>query len=248
MSFQDAAKRKADLIKAARERNAKTDSLAKTEKPKEYIKPEQALTRLRIIFDNSGSMMGSKIVNTKLGTVEFLKNCTLNKDAVAIHLLENPGSYVYQTSDDAVSPNILNSVLMTDLAQLASDIDTDAITALAGTPLFECILRALRAEPQATRLIVFSDGEPNNRKDEKECITLAKEQKSPIDCVFIGDSREEGARLLKNLAEATGGIFLVFDPAKGVNMADALKYLAPAKRLMLMDSGFKAKLERGEVK
>jgi uncharacterized protein YegL len=239
MTFQDAAKRKEDLIKAARERSAKTDALVK---PKEYIKPEQATSRLRIIFDNSGSMMGSKIHNAKLGTVEFLKNCTLNKDAVAVHLLENP----YGISQ--VSSNIINSILMTDLAQLASDIDTDAITAWAGTPLFECILRALKATPQATRLIVFSDGEPNNRTDEKECITVAKEQKSPIDCVFIGNSREEGAKLLKNLAEATGGIFLVFDPAKGVNFADALKYLTPTKRLMLMDSSFKAKLERGEVK
>ena len=53
---------------------------------------------------------------------------------------------------------------------------------------------------------------------------------------------------MQRLAEATGGIYLVFDSNKGVNFAQAFKYLSPTKRLMLMNAEFKAKLERGEVK
>ena len=53
---------------------------------------------------------------------------------------------------------------------------------------------------------------------------------------------------MRRLAEKTGGIFLKFDPAKGVDFKTAFKYLAPGKRLALMDAEFKRKLEAGEIK
>lgn len=243
-SFQDAAKRKQDLIDAAKARAKKPDALAKVT-TREYIKPEDAASRIRLVFDNSGSMMGWKIKNAKEGTVEFLRTCTLDQDAVAVHLLDNPSN-----SEDEISLNIINSVLMTDLAQLASDVDTDSITAFASTPLFNTIDRALRAKPQLTRMIAFSDGEPDwdDRNLEPTVLKTAKEVGIPIDTVYIGSTGTTGQATMKRIAEATGGIALVFDPAKGVNFAESLKYLAPKKRLLLMDAKFKADLEAGRVR
>src|SRR5208282_163618 len=220
-NFQDAAKRKADLINAAKARVVKPDALAKQE-TKDYIKPEQADSKLRIVFDNSGSMGGKKITDAKKGVVEFLRNCTPNKDAVAIHLLENPR--VYDRDDDysplrIVSSNILNSVLMTDLAMLASNIDHESIEAFSGTPLFACIIRTVEAIPAATRMIAFSDGEPNfdDRNLEKTALDKAIEAKIPIDTVYFGAAGTTGAMTMQRIAERTGGIFLVFDPSKGVD-------------------------------
>ncbi len=253
-NFQDAAVRKAALIAQAKARTAKPDALAKKES-KEYIKPEQADSRLRIVFDNSGSMAGSKITDAKKGVVEFLRNCTPNKDAVAIHLLENPSNYEREDEYEInlarnVSLNILNSVLMTDLTMLASNIDHESITAFAGTPLFECIIRTVETQPQATRIIAFSDGSPNfnDVPNEKTALATAIEAKIPIDTVYFGPAGTAGAETMKRIAEKTGGIFLVFDPAKGVNFADALKYLSPVQRLRLMDEKFKADLQAGRVK
>jgi hypothetical protein len=53
---------------------------------------------------------------------------------------------------------------------------------------------------------------------------------------------------MKEIASETGGIFIAFDPAKGVSFASAFKYLTSGKRLMLMNEEFKKKLESGEVK
>jgi hypothetical protein len=50
-----------------------------------YIVPAQAATRIRIIFDDSGSMAGQKIEDAQIGCEEFLRVCTLNQTAVAVH-------------------------------------------------------------------------------------------------------------------------------------------------------------------
>ncbi len=259
-TFQDAVSRKKALIEAAKARTAKPDALATTPKQErkiEYIPPEQATNKMRVVFDNSGSMSGQAIKDAKKGVVEYLRNCTVNKDAVAIHLLEQPYSgRVYDEDEDTVltnlslSPLLSYATLTTDLVQLASAVDSPANTACGGTPFYAVCLNALREDPQATRVIAFSDGEPNydDRGKEEQVIATAKEKKVPIDTVFFGSAHASGASLLQRLAEATGGIFLVFDSAKGVNFADAFKYLSPVKRLMLMDASFKAALQRGEVK
>lgn len=244
--------KKEALLKAAKERAQKTDALATTVK-KEYIHAENATTKIRIVFDNSGSMAGTPLKNAKKGVVEFLRNCTVNRDAVAIHLLENPSPYTALE----LSPNIINSVLMTDLALLASNVDSDALTDWGSTPLFETIINAIKATPQCNRMIAFSDGDPDpyDAKKEKSAIELAVNNKLngevakiPIDTVYFGAAGTSGAATLKRVAEMTGGIFLVFDPAKGVNFATAFKYLAPVNRLQLMNEEFKAKLQRGEIK
>jgi Mg-chelatase subunit ChlD len=255
MGYAEEAKKKADLIRAARESKTgpKPDALATL---KTYAKAEDVESRIRVVVDNSGSMNGGKIEDAKKGIIEFLRNCRLNQDAVAIHLLNAGSKEEYLGSDEesaaltTLSPNIFNSTLLTDLALLASNVDTKHIYPTGGTPLFETIINALKAKPKLTRMVAFSDGDPDfgDRNREKEAIELAVSISVPIDTVFFGQAGSTGAGTMKRVADATGGIFLVFDPAKGVNFASAFKYLAPGKRLMLADKSFAEKLQRGEVK
>ncbi len=265
-SFENIAARKRAQIEAAKAAaRAAKGELVKSSTPKEkieFIPPSEATNKLRIVFDNSGSM--NKLIqdkqaveHAKEGVVEFLRSCTLNKDAVAIHLLNNVPVYkhrgLYDPEDEAMGTNsipqcILNSNLLSNLVSLASAIMDTSIGATGGTPLFETIRNAQNTTPSATRYVAFSDGEPNNNKFEADVIAAARAKETPIDTVFFGSADSPGAKVMKSLAEKTGGIFLIFDPAKGVSFKDAFKYLSPAKRLMLMNAEFKAKLERGEIK
>lgn len=230
------------------------------------VQPEDAASRIRIIFDNSGSMNSparvmsiydpnakTKISEAKEGCVEFMRNCTPNKDAVAIHLLNNDGEMSdwdeleQQRITYSLPALIANETITTDLILIASNISSDLIKPTGGTPLMETIERAYNAQPKATRMVAFSDGDATGSRSMDICYRCKKDG-IPIDTVFFGVAGTSGAIFMQQIAEITGGIFLVFDPAKGVKFADAFKYLTPGKRLMLMDKSFKEKLERGEVK
>lgn len=266
MTLLDPAAKKRAAIEAAKalSQSAKPDALAT--KPPEVkrvlIDPEKAESRIRIVADNSVSMSDSlsgvwsidpkdsKMEAAKKGIVEFLRNCTLNKDAVAIHFLNKYNSFESEDTDGSILiPSLINnSTLSTDLILIASSIDNKSIVPIDGTPLYPTLINAMNTTPLCTRIVAFSDGQPDNQTNEEDAIKKAIECKIPIDTVFFGDARSKGASLMQTLAERTGGIYIVFDPAKGVNFASAFKYLAPVNRLRLMNAEFKAKLERGEIK
>jgi hypothetical protein len=198
---------------------------------------------------------GNKIADAKEGVVEFLRNCTQNATAIAIHLLNPEGEreYDYDSSSYKYLPlptAIENATLTSDIVLLASEITEPSVQPTGGTPLYETIAKALAATPRATRLVAFSDGQPGGCYEKERILKSAKNAGIPIDTVFIADKNELYGRNLsaisemKYIAEMTGGIFL--DLSKG-DIKSGLKYLAPAKRLMLMDSSFKAKVERGEA-
>jgi Mg-chelatase subunit ChlD len=260
MTLNDPVARKKAIIDAAKAASqAAGSALKKVEKPKqiEYIKPEDATNKIRIVFDNSGSMssscydkekhLSSSIEEAKKGVVEFLRNCTPNKDAVAVHLLNTSYYKGYEDEYSYLPSLIERAKLESDLVKLASSVDSPALHATGGTPLFERLDDALMAPLGVTRIVAFSDGEAASYQEDAIC-EKARAKHVPIDTVYIGEANEEGHRLMQRIAKKTGGICLVFDPAKGVNFAEAFKYLSPSKRLMLMDKSFKEKLERGEVK
>jgi hypothetical protein len=244
---------KAQSSSASKESELKEDAITQRT---QLIKPEDATERIRIIFDNSVSMDAnigafgdspSRIEEAKKGVVEYLRNCQLNRDAVAVHFLNNyTASHI---GESTLPASILQkSELTTDLILLASSIDDENVRARGGTPLFEITEITLDATPIATRIIMFSDGAPNNCFKKESCIEKAIEKKIPIDTVYIGLKGESRATLLQEIAERTNGIFIVIDASKGADFKTAFKYLAPTKRLMLMDKSFKEKIERGEVK
>lgn len=227
-------------------------------RPKDLPKPEDCAERMRIIFDDSGSMMGDKIVNAKAGVVEYLRSSTLGSTAVAIHLLNGKSyerwDYDLDDSSSKLPAIIADATISSDLILVASAVADDSLRATGGTPLEKVILEALRDTPRATRLIAFSDGQPDSKSSTEQIIKLAKEYGIPIDTVYLDDENESiwgrsssatAISYMQNLAEATGGIFLHFK--KGTSFRDGFKYLSAGKRLMLMDKSFKEKVERGEA-
>jgi len=198
-----------------------------------FVEPDNPAVkdRIRIIFDDSGSMIGQTIKDAQDGCIEFMKNCEVNKAAVAVHPM----------NADAIA-------LDTNLPKLAALMPL--IHDSGGTPMFETLQKAQAEEPKATRYIIFTDGQPNyNDLNMKEsCISKAIEFKTPIDTVLIGLKDSPEAHLMKEIADRTGGIFLVFERGKA-NFKTAFKYLSPGLRLQLMaDNSLKAKVEAGAVK
>lgn len=223
-----------------------------------YIAPAECSERIRIVFDDSSSM-GGRVDDAKKGVVEFLRNCIPNQTAVAVHFMNTKA---------------WNTALRSDLPMLGVDIQ-EAQLAMAGTPMFNTMLKAMKESPLLTRMVVFTDGSPTDVLTAEESnelqpfwgssadtwiksadvlIDLAKrfggEKCIPVDTVFFGVEEPYTLRqreLLRYLADKTGGFFMVFDPAK-VNFRTAFKYLAPVNRLQLTSGSFRAALERGEVK
>ena len=244
------ALRKKQAAEAAARASGNTESTALA-RAKTFIPPEEAQDRLRIIFDNSGSMQGNPIKQAKEGVVEFLRNCTPNATSVAIHLLNNKAGDEYdeeleQYNALALPVTIESCTLSSDLVLLASEVSYKAIRPTGSTPLYETLDTALDAIPRATRLVAFSDGCPDSSLGKKKVFAKAIEHRIPIDTVYISGEEEYfyAIQELKEIAEATGGIFL--NLAKG-DFAKSLKYLAPVKRMMLADSSFKSRVEKGEV-
>lgn len=197
-----------------------------------YIVPAVAKNRIRIVFDDSGSMAGQKLVDAQIGCEEFLRACKLNETAVAVHPMNG------KARD-----------LTADLPKLAVSIH--GIKTAGSTPMFQALTKAQYAEPKATRFIVFSDGAPTDSGKERRIQTAIKAE-TPIDTVLIWDGaagveRSSEYTLLKEIADRTGGIFLVFDRTK-VNFQDAFKYLSPGLRLALSDGKFRADLQNGKVR
>lgn len=193
----------------------------------EYAPPEKASQKIRIIFDDSGSMGGQKILDAHEGCIEFMRNCAINDTAVAIH----PMNYT-ATDMSQITTNLpALSVLLRDVKVSGS------------TPMFETWQKATKLNPKANRYIIFSDGAPNNLGWYLKDILIEemKELKTPVDTVLIAENSYESSetspayQLMKEVADKTGGIFLVFDRSK-VNFKSAFKYLAPSLRLQLAAS------------
>jgi Mg-chelatase subunit ChlD len=197
--------------------------------------PEQATHRIGIVFDDSSSMYGSSITDAHEGTEEFIRNCDPKNTAITVYPMNaNRGSKQYP--------------LTRKLYTVAMGIK--GYQATGSTPLYETLELMLRAE-KLTRGILFSDGEPNGNdvtKYKESSIITAIEQKVPVDTVYIGRrSDEKAVSVMREIAERTGGVFLIFEPGKA-NFRTAFKYLSPGYRAMLADKSFVAKVESGEYK
>ena len=132
----------------------------------------------------------------------------------------------------------------------ATPVLTRLIAFTDGSPTDE-----LQAEERETGAIqgFYSRGADSWKASADVIITIAKNTLKdgkcvPVDTVFFGVDSEWSKRereLLKYLSDATGGYFMVFDPAK-VNFRTAFKYLAPVNRLMLASSSVRSEIENGK--
>lgn len=208
---------------------------------KGFVEPEKAKDIIKILFDDSGSMAGQKLADAKAGSVEFMRNCQINQVALGI----------YPFNTEAIAPD-------TDLPDVGAL--TQHIKATGSTPMFETLEHAMREEIRATRYIIFTDGQPDNNNKMNELIEKAQADKTPIDTVWIYENRSYSYSLdspeiktypeyilLKSIADATGGFFLIFDRNK-VNFTQAFKFLAPGNRLMLASESFRNDLQAGKIR
>lgn len=248
-----------ELSQAEQTQLRKASEIDKAAATFSFIKPELALERVEIVFDNSGSMSGDRIKDAKEGVTEFMKACTPNETAIRV------------TPVDTNSAQPLSFTC--DLPAIAMRVSE--LRAIGGTPLYSKLLNALgkgnRSDLYPTRIIAFSDGsagdgyarrESYHRYDNEEqagkkedspshieMVKLAKERSISIDTCYITShvSQDDPAYItMKAIAEDTGGIFLVFEKGK-CDFKRGFKYLTKGSRLLLMDQSFKSKLEAGQI-
>jgi Mg-chelatase subunit ChlD len=209
----------------------------KAQKEIETLDPLTRANKLGIVFDDSGSMSGQPIKDAHSAIRNFSASCNPHDTSLAIYPLNA------ESKDLTCNYDLLNIYVST-------------INATGGTPLYKTTEEAL--ENKHTRLIIFSDGDPtdgnhfNFDDDGPSCtdyhelvIKTALAKETPLDTVFIGEEHQKGYKILKDLAERTGGIFVHFKDA--ASLSRSLKYLSPGLRGMLMNPDIKAKLERGET-
>jgi Mg-chelatase subunit ChlD len=216
-------------------RKAAAEAKGEYKIPTSDLPAKDAQYRIGIVFDDSGSMYGHKIKDAHEGTEEFIRNCDPSNTALAVYPM-NAASGAQQYS------------LSRKLYDIAQGVKHYSPT--GGTPLYETLELLLKAE-NLSRAIVFSDGSPNwgDASDYKESsIATAIEHSVPVDTVFIGTKNDtEAIAVMQEIAERTGGVFLIFEPGKA-NFRTAFKYLSPGYRAMLADKSFVAKVESGEIK
>lgn len=238
----DNQRREAGTLTTVDKPKTAQDKARERRETKGFVEPKKAKDIIKILFDDSGSMMGQKLADAKAGSIEFMRNCQINQVALGI----------YPFNTEAIQPD-------TDLPDVGALIQH--IQVKGSTPMFETLERAMKEEIRATRYIIFTDGAPDNNNKMNELIEKAQADKTPIDTVWIVqfDSslshpwsedqkhlRQEYV-LLKSIADATSGFFLIFDRNK-VNFAQAFKFLAPGNRLMLASESFRNDLQEGKIK
>ena len=226
-----------------------------------YIPAAECKDRNRIVFDDSGSMC-DQIENAKRGVIEYLRNCIPNQTSVAIHFMETKPDLSLQSDLVALG----NALLEKPLHGGGTPFFNTLKKALEATPKLTRLLAFTDGSP-TDRLKPDSDTELTNYWHDSHAnswtqsadiiIRLAHAIGTtddshcsfpiPIDTVFFGDSRnnQREMELLKYLSKETNGFFLHFDPNKP-NIWKQMKYLSPAKRLMLTSPDFRAQVERGE--
>jgi hypothetical protein len=190
--------------------------------------------RIVIAVDDSGSMSTSmkKVDLSEIDTNPRDSRMELAKQACKGFLdVCNPSDTVlgmYTISTNQETPLHWNYKFVDSMIK--------DLTASGGTPTFE-ILQKIITKENVTRVVLISDGCSNSgvRQD------VLKQYKSKgviIDAVFIGTiSDTSGISEMKQIAEATGGMFLHFTDAK--DFASKFKYLAPAYYGMLTSGELK---------
>lgn len=232
------------LSESERAQLVRNNNIQQAAKDFQFAAPNTAQERVVIVFDDSGSMSGQKIKDAHEGITEFMRECIPNETAVKI------------------AP--LNEVALPFTCNLPSlALAVTKIMDSGGTPLYKITRENITDPLKPTRMILFSDGEPNNgmtynietqqnefSDEHKQTIALAKSAGIPLDTCYIADAyytkESNEYKIMKNLADETGGIFIVFEKGK-CSFKHGFKYLTKGNRLLLMDASFKAALESGKV-
>lgn len=106
-----------------------------------------------------------------------------------------------------------------------------------GTPLLPALHQAwdwLKRRALRGRIIVISDGMPNEGGGPDEILDEASKHGVPIDCIGVGKGESffsYDPTFLRRLAELTGGLFTEVSEVE--KLAEAIRALSPAERPLL---------------
>ncbi|SRR6266852_5409847 len=200
------------------------------------VDPATMANRICLMLDKSSSMStkeragDSRIDLLKKALQNFIQRCDFTNTAIAI-----------ETFPESFELALTNSSLVLSTAGFMFE-------AGGNTPMRRCVEAALGKVPM-TRGVIVSDGEAtdwhnphgyddDDTSDEKRSsqadslLAKYKEVGIPIDCVHISTD-SGGEALLRQIATATGGLFIKFTDVSA--FAQAFGYLAPGFRAMLTD-------------
>lgn len=194
--------------------------------------PHTMPNRIALLLDCSSSMSAmeahgkSRMELLKDALQNFVGRCNFGDTALAVETFPPNFEIPLSTNQIHISGSIF------------------AINASGNTPMQACVKRAIGKIPM-TRAVIVSDGEATDWHgygyDDEDLSDNAPadktlqayiEQHIPIDCVHISTGTG-GEELLRQIAKATGGIFIKFTDVSA--FAQAFGYLTPAYRAMLGD-------------
>lgn len=169
--------------------------------------PTKMANRIAIMIDTSGSMSGEPIRLLENALQDFIQKSNPNDTSIAVESF--PAGVRIELTDDKQKLWLL----------------TMGLSAGGGTPMIEAMVYCLE-NYNITRAILISDGQPN---EEPRGVRLAQfaSKNIPIDTVHIGPS-SSGENCLKDISEATGGLFVKFKDIK--SFASAFSFLLPENR------------------
>lgn len=163
--------------------------------------------RIAIMIDCSGSMSGDSIKHLENALQDFIQKSNSSDTAIAVESF--PEQVRIELTDEKQKLWLLCMGLKAD----------------GGTPMSAAMAYCLRTYPKMTRAILISDGQPNDSP--MFVVQGYKSSKIPIDTVHIGEAIG-GEEVLKEISEATGGLFVKFKDVK--SFAGAFAFLLPETR------------------
>jgi|ERR1035437_7800505 Mg-chelatase subunit ChlD len=162
--------------------------------------------RIAIMIDVSGSMHGESIKLLEQALQDFIQKSNPSDTAIAVE------SFPEQVRIELTNDKMKLWMLCMGL------------TANGGTPMNKAMQYCLD-NYKMTRAILISDGQPDEGPSSQAKDFLCR--KVPIDTVHISESTT-GEQCLRDMSEATGGLFVKF---KDVNsFATAFAFLLPETR------------------
>lgn len=215
--------------------------------------PLTALNRIAIMADCSGSMSsaaGNGIRNSKIELLRqaltgFINQVNFDNTSVAIYtfpMWEHSEEYGDQFHDPNV-PQTQGIKYRLSRDKTLLTFGAQSLNASGGTPMAQTMGHVI-ADIPLTRGIVISDGVADSSENALRQARLFAKSETIVDTVHIGDS-SSGEKLLQQIAQITGGIYIKFDNV--ANFAKAFSFLTPEGRATLMLSGNIGTLEGKEA-
>jgi Mg-chelatase subunit ChlD len=166
--------------------------------------------RIALLLDVSGSMRNSsKIDCLRDACTAFVNNCTFSNTSVAIEAFQDD-EHIFRTSLMCFQPFLMTTI--------------QSLRAAGNTPMADA-MRFVINNYSLTRVVIVSDGKPDNQSAAHDAAHRFAESSTPCDCVHVGDS-SEGEICLQRIAEITGGKYIKFTDVQA--FTDSFKYLTPA--------------------